>query len=872
MEGTIEGVLVPPEVDSIPTVEVIAPNWLAGRLRAWEVWGLGFGDYLRWDTVFGAMIVACVAFGSVSGLVAPTTAAITPWNSKALYLLACLCVPGGYFVVAWAESRRLAMAVGGEDARRRMLGTLLAVALVTAGSVALVPTRVRETFWVGAVMSALALLPRDVMPRVVVSPLAVALGIAALYMAYLGSASVAPMAVAAAIFVPTCGIFAWVLVENGLDRLALSARGWQVAGAVGIGVVGWFAMMPYTRGATEALVLGWYAVAVGMMLALDVHRTQRPRVRVMAYGSFAIGIVLEHAAAYPATIFPAGVGVACLYFLLEVAFHQGPSPEWVRRPWVHGSIIGVATLACINTLLPWDPFHYSFFLFPARDLIAGKSVLADINAQYGVGIVYLTALLTGWSLSLANGPFLSAALNVLNLVEYIGLYGFTRLLVRSRRVALLFWIAIVFSRSMQMGGAESFPSTGPMRFGLGYLAIFVATSEWFARRPSWRLAVEALLFGVGFVFSVEGLVSVAAMQLAADAVALLAPRGDVRPKPGAILLHRLNAWVAGALVVIGLLTMDIARRTGALPDVRHYTDFVFQYGGGFGFYPPELWSPWAAVFLLSAGGAVVAVARLMRSDAPTDSDRLRVTCGFLVGAYGVLQFTYFVFRPHPNNLYHVMWPSTIMALWLLDQAVTGRVAMGVPVRAAVVSTLVVVGAMLASRTVTSPRPWLGGSGIDRVMQLARDGGRGAWFNYDGQMRLDVDGTQVRGFLAKHATGMTRFPMLLHDEIWQRAIAGTPYVNTFAISFEPQDSLIALGTTMAVESAKRLPIGSILLVEHDLSRLGPVHLAVIRALCDRGSIETVERGNHVDVMRLISSREAGGNTTCRDAGSAKAVRG
>lgn len=37
------------------------------------------------------------------------------------------------------------------------------------------------------------------------------------------------------------------------------------------------------------------------------------------------------------------------------------------------------------------PLQLSFV--PARDLIAGKSVLADINAQYGIGIVYLTALL-----------------------------------------------------------------------------------------------------------------------------------------------------------------------------------------------------------------------------------------------------------------------------------------------------------------------------------------------------------------------------------------------------------------------------------------------------------------------------------------------
>ena len=870
MDGSIEQVLDLPVANAVLPGGAIKPGWLTDVVRAWETWRAGVGKGPQWDSIVEAVVVAGVLFGSLSGIVAPSTDAITPGNSKALYLLACLCIPIGFVLVLRAEARCLASA-GGEDARRRLLGTLLVVAVVCAGSVAWVPTRVRETFWVGALVCAVAVAPRDALPRVIVSPFAVALAIAALYVAYLGSATVAPMALAVGVFVPACAIFFWVLVDNGLDRLTLNPRGWRLLVAVGLGALIWLASVPYARGAVEIVVLGWYGTLVALILAFNALRSRDVRVRGAAYASFVVGITAEHLSIYPATTFPIGVALVCLYFLIEGAYHQFSSPFQVRQGWVEACIVFVAVLCCVNTLLPWDPFHYSFLLFPARDLIAGKSVLADINAQYGIGIVYLTALLSGWSMPLMTGPYFSGMLNILNITQYLGLYWFTRLLVRSRRVAIIFWVTVLFSRSLQIGGAESFPSTGPLRFGLGYLAIFVATSEWFARRSSWRLTAEATLFGVAFVFSVEGLVSVAIMQLGADIAFLLAARGDLRSRLISASFHRLNAWVAGSTVMAGLLTLDVARRTGTIPDLHHYTDFIFQYGGGFGFYQPELWSPWAAIFLLSAGGVLVAVSRLAVSDDMGEATRLRLSCGFLIGVYGVLQFSYFVFRPHPNNLYHVMWPSTIMAIWLLGYVVTGRAITGKPVRAALASAILVTASMLASRTVMAARPWLAGSGIDRITQLVRDGGNGAWFNYAGQMKLDVDGTQVRGYLTKYATGVDRFPMLLHDEIWQRAITGTPYVNTFAISFEPQDSLIPLGTTIAVNSARRLPFGSILLVEHDLSRLGPVHGSVIRALCDRGALETVEQGNHVDVMRLVSSRGIGTNTTCRDVGQMKAVR-
>ena len=870
MEGSIKQVLDLPVVDAAPPGEAINRGLLADASRAWETWRAGAGDWPRWDSIVGAVVVAGVVFGSLAGIVAPTTDAITPGNSKALYLLACLCVPVGFLLVARAEARCLAT-IGGEDARSRLLGTLLVVAVVCAGSVAWVPTRARETFWVGALVCAVAVVPRDALPRVIVSPFAVALAIAALYVAYLGSATVAPMALAVAIFVPACAIFVWALFENVLPRMQLAPNRWRLAVGLVIGAFGWFSLVPYGRGAVEVGVLAWYVAVTAFMLATDAPRSPDLRLRVAAYASLAIGVLLEHAGAYPATIFPVGVALACLYFLIEVVYHRRLSSEAFRQSWLHYTVTIIAILCCFNTLLLWDPYHYSFFLFPARDLIAGKSLLVDINAQYGIGVVYLTALICGWSITSVTGPFLSGALNILNIIQYLGLYYFTCVLVRSRRVALMLWIAVLFNRSWQLGSAESFPSTGPLRFGLGYLAIFVVTSAWFARRSVWRLAVEATLFGVAVIFSVEGLASVAVIQVGSDVASLLSVRGDLRSRVVHASIHRANAWISGSIIFIGLLTMDVARRAGALPDWHHYTDFIFRYGGGFGFYQPELGSPWAAVFLLSAGGALVAASRLARADDATEADIRRLSCGLLIGVFGTLQFSYFVFRPHPNNLLHVMWPATIMVLWLLDHIVAGRMTMSAPVRAAVASTVLVTASVLASRTIMSARPWLAGSGIDRIVQLARDGGNGAWFNYAGQMRLDVDGTQVRGYLTKYATGVNRFPMLLHDEIWQRAIAGTPYVNTFAMSFEPQDSLIPLGMTMAVNSARGLPFGSILLVEHDLSRLRPVHGAVIRTLCDRGGLETIERGNHVDVMRLIPTHDIGTNTICGDVGRMKAFR-
>lgn len=864
---------VPGASAAIPLVagDTVAPAWVTGTRAAWMAWRDGTGDRLRWGTVAGGVVLAGVAFGSLSGVVAPTTRAVTPTNSKVLYLAACACIVIGFLLVTRVEARFRAMPSGGDPLRRRFLGTLLVVGVACAGSLALVPTRVRETFWVSALVCIATLVPRDRAPRVIVSPFAVAVGIAALYVGYLASASVAPMALATGVFMPLLALLVWVLIENGLDRFPLAPTTWSRAAGGMIGAFAWLNLAPHARSGTEVLVLGWYVAVASLMFVTDAPRSRDLRVRVAAYASLVVGIALEHAVAYPAVIFPVGVTLACLYFLVEVAYHGRPSPEPVHRPWLHGAILAVAVLCCVNTLLPWDSYHYSFFLFPARDLIAGKSLLADVNAQYGIGIVYLTALLCGWSMTLATGPFLSGALNVLNIVEYLGLYWFTRMLVRSRRVALVLWVAILFSRSLQLGSAESFPSTGPLRFGLGYVAIFLATSAWFARRAAWRLAAEAMLFGIALVFSVEGLASVAVMHLGADVASLLAARSDLRARIKLVAIHRVDAWVAGSVLSVGLVTLDVARRTWALPDWRHYTDYIFVYGGGHGFHQPDLWSPWAVAFLVPASGAMVAASRLALADELSEGDVARLTCGFLVGAYGVLQFSYFVFRPHPNNLFHVMWPAAVMLLWLLGHVVTDREAMGAPVRAAVATAVLVTASLLGARTITSGLPSLAGSGIGRLFQQVRDGGNGAWFNYAGQMRLDLDGTQVRAYLAKYAPDATRFPMLLHDEVWQRAILGTPYVNAFEMSFEPQDVLIPLGRTMAVNSAKRLPFGSLMLVEHDLLRLGPLHHAVIRAMCDRGGLETVERGNHVDVMRLVSARDTGANTTCREVATVRAVR-
>lgn len=61
-------------------------------------------------------------------------------------------------------------------------------------------------------------------------------------------------------------------------------------------------------------------------------------------------------------------------------------------------LAGLCTLMLlVNSVPTWDQTHYGYYLFPARDVMFGKSPLVDINHQYGVGTIYLIAFLRACS-------------------------------------------------------------------------------------------------------------------------------------------------------------------------------------------------------------------------------------------------------------------------------------------------------------------------------------------------------------------------------------------------------------------------------------------------------------------------------------------
>ena len=107
-----------------------------------------------------------------------------------------------------------------------------------------------------------------------------------------------------------------------------------------------------------------------------------------------------------------------------------------QREWVGAGVaVAVMLLLVLNTRMLVDIHHQSHFLMPVVDLINGKSLLADINAQYGVGVHYLIGMLFLWNPVLISFPAFTFVTNLGELALAAGLFALVGLSVKTAESA-----------------------------------------------------------------------------------------------------------------------------------------------------------------------------------------------------------------------------------------------------------------------------------------------------------------------------------------------------------------------------------------------------------------------------------------------------
>jgi hypothetical protein len=307
----------------------------------------------------------------------------------------------------------------------------------------------------------------------------------------------------------------------------------------------------------------------------------------------------------------------------------------------------------------------------------------------------------------------------------------------------------------------------------------------------------------------------------------------------------------GILVAHAGFSVAIRVTSGLWPDWRHYTQYLSLYADGFGFWVPGVTDPWSIVILTCVLGRAWAIDQLVRTDdiSPLKFHHARMV--LVVSAAGLIQFTYFVYRPHPFNLFHIMWPSVVLCVWGLVHLLKENWGEGDPSVRVIVVGGVVVWLVLATQAVHGA-----GTNVSHKML----GWFGRWL---AGMETSVipwgrqpslvdtkDDVEFRSMLQAADTGSSRIPMLIGADRIERTLPATQYVNWFPLSYPEQDGLIPLTRDNMTGAALSLAPGTLLILERDQRAYGDrTTMPAIQALCKRGYLAEVAPGERLVLARF-----------------------
>jgi len=361
------------------------------------------------------------------------------------------------------------------------------------------------------------------------------------------------------------------------------------------------------------------------------------------------------------------VSVLCFFYFLVPFGKTGlsfPGAKWKIRSLIgYGLVFAAIAWLVIDPFFPYQPYHGSYYLGPLSDLMAGKSLLYNINAQYGVFVFYFLKFIFRF-IPLGYTSF-SWVQTMLIVVQYCLFYFIARRLFKSGLYSLLVLAALIllnhFGQTPRPGIA---PSVGPLRFGFIYILVALVLVR--NQNPAWRgalLWMESIVLGTAFFWSYEVCFYTLPPYLAFVFFEAGFFERGFGMDWGGLLKRLLKLGVCVGTMGI-FLYLDVHARSGDWPHWAYYLDYIFLYKSGFGTMP----RPGLDVWCLIAGTLYFSLFTILalsfkRESAKPLPENINVMA--LLTFYGIFQYLYFIYRSHPNNLYHISMPSLLLfAYWL----------------------------------------------------------------------------------------------------------------------------------------------------------------------------------------------------------------
>jgi len=549
-----------------------------------------------------------------------------------------------------------------------------------------------------------------------------------------------------------------------------------------------------------------------------------------------------------------------LFYLLKMRSHE--IVERKRRFFTDNLLLIIAIfLISLKNPISYEPGHYSFILLPVYSLIAGASPLVDINSQYGIGILYFISSYFWWNPLLVSFSSMAVLVNILNIVFYILLlYIAWKLTNKSRLQSIILVLLIIFNRFTQYGSPEDYPSTGALRFGLPYIILY---SHFFGNINSNYLnfsVVRVICIAVSSIWSAEVFVWTLACELTIQAIYEISRKFLNRLE---ISIRRLVIYVGKIIGIIfvahTILYIDIFRRSGKYPDWRHYTEFLGVYGEGFGFSTPDVRTVFPILYILLCCTIIYLINEILIStDVVYNIRSVAIVIG--AAALGLLQMSYYVFRSHSNNIYHIMWPPSIILLFWLSRIIsdgrlkawTARARFDGMLAFGLAFVLVTAGTGVATRD---------NSEFNKIVNTLINKNITQSSLYD--ELLPQFGIHAPAGEAKKLRAMVE--SVYRNEDWGPVVIAEPDLvasaflgsgrrNMIALPYEPEDNLINSGREAALASIEKIPLQSKIIVS--FRNMSLLRSRILERLCKRGQMSLIEKNDFLYLVRLEKVRENG----------------
>lgn len=507
---------------------------------------------------------------------------------------------------------------------------------------------------------------------------------------------------------------------------------------------------------------------------------------------------------------------------------------------IDGLVVLAIVLVVINPDFSFEIMHYNFYLGPVNDLLHGRSMLVDINCQYGVLVIYFLALVFKTGVLPFSYQGLAALIGILQVAQFSLVYLLLRRLLNTLLFAVLVLGLILLVSFFSQLEMAAFPSIGPLRFGLVFLLLCLPVlRSW---RPQLeqpgRIAAHAVV-GVASAWSVEVFVYVLATHLG-----ILLWAGSPDAGVGGLLkgLARELKWTLLAIGAVHLaLAIDILSRSGEWPHWDRYLGYLALYSvGEFGTLPISPWTPWALIMGVYLASAVLLIYFWFRPSPRPHLPELRVVAGLTV--FGLAQFTYYLGRSHPNNLFHICIPSLVLAAYWLCALVRSRETL--PARFWRPAAYAFYG--LGMHLFVLGVPFLIDQ-WDHTAAQALVSGRAVelWSSKP----TDPQVAEALALIAKYAPGQGRIPLFITPNFTTETLILSDKVNLFPMSNPQQDALLAPASERALNFDHGLRAGDLFFMSRDPKELQSLQRQIIKKLSRAFTFLQEDTTRSIVVVRL-----------------------